>query len=199
MSFRFGSERGPRRARLLHLFLLLFLSFAAASSLQGSHGRPTNPETAETATTTVFLVRHAEKVRGEQAGKDPDLTDAGRARARALAHTLGNAGVDVVYSTQLKRNRQTAAPLADLLGLETRIVQTAGDDLIERMKERVLRHRGQTVVFVGHSNTTPQLARALGAVDAPDIADDEFEDLYQLIITGDQVQLVHLRYGHPTP
>jgi hypothetical protein len=56
------------------------------------------------------------------------------------------------------------------------------------------------VLAVGHSNTVPELARALGAADAPDIPDHQNHDLYLLRLgTGEDptagVEFVHLRYG----
>ena len=46
--------------------------------------------------------------------KDPDLSDAGRARAESLANVLKDAGITAIYATELKRTQQTAAPLARL-------------------------------------------------------------------------------------
>lgn len=152
-----------------------------------------------TRTTTIFLVRHAEKVRGPEVGRDPELTEAGHARARALAHTLSDAGIDVITTTQWRRTSQTAAPLADLLGLEPKVVRTDEPRFIERMVELVEAHRGRTLVVVGHSDTTPDLARALGATTAPDISDDDFDDLYQVQLGDGSPRFIHLRFGHPTP
>ena len=56
--------------------------------------------------TTVLLVRHAEK----ETGRDPGLTAAGQARARALVEVAKGAGVSAIYHTQLERTRLTAAP-----------------------------------------------------------------------------------------
>jgi broad specificity phosphatase PhoE len=63
--------------------------------------------------TVVLLVRHAERapVRGR-----PDL-EVGRARAMALADLGKVTGVSVIITTQLQRTRQTAAPLAEALGI----------------------------------------------------------------------------------
>jgi len=60
--------------------------------------------------TTVILVRHAEK--SSDGSKDPELTDAGNARAIALAKLLKEVKVDAIYSTGFKRTQNTVAPLA---------------------------------------------------------------------------------------
>ena len=164
--------------------------------------QPTEPPADEGAgdrdpTITVFLARHAEKVR-DRTVADPPLTEAGRQRARDLAMTLSEAGIEVVFTTQWLRTRQTAAPTAEHLGLEALPIE-ARDDFIQQMVRRITELEGKTILVVGHSDTTPELARALGASEAPDIADDDFDDLYQVVISPTDRRFVHLRYGHPTP
>ena len=63
--------------------------------------------------TTVILVRHAEK---QSEGDDPSLTAAGKERALALVHVLGEMDVAAVYSTPYARTRETAQPLATGIG-----------------------------------------------------------------------------------
>src|SRR3546814_11474619 len=59
---------------------------------------------------TYVVVRHAEKV--DDASRDPSLTDAGRARAHALAELLRSRDVVAVYATDFRRPRDTAEPTA---------------------------------------------------------------------------------------
>src|SRR5438045_7579771 len=66
--------------------------------------------TATAAQSTIFFVRHAEKAGG--GGDNPDLSEAGRARAESLATVLKDADISAIYTTELKRTQQTAAPLA---------------------------------------------------------------------------------------
>jgi broad specificity phosphatase PhoE len=63
---------------------------------------------------TVFIVRHAEKADNS---KDAELSEAGRARAEALANMLRDSKISVIYTTEFKRTQQTAAPLAKALDL----------------------------------------------------------------------------------
>src|ERR1700720_2165791 len=67
-----------------------------------------------TVQSTIFIVRHAEKA---DATKDSDLSEAGRARAEALAKMLKDAKINAIYATEFKRTQQTAAPLAKALGI----------------------------------------------------------------------------------
>lgn len=71
----------------------------------------------------LFLVRHGQTHANVARQLDTavpglDLTDVGRAQARALADRLGGEDLGAIYTSDLVRTQQTAAPLAELLGLE---------------------------------------------------------------------------------
>jgi 2,3-bisphosphoglycerate-dependent phosphoglycerate mutase len=73
--------------------------------------------------TTLLLVRHGETDWNRdgrwQGHSDTPLNDAGREQARRVAPELSD--VDVVYSSDLARARETAEILAEPLGLEVRL------------------------------------------------------------------------------
>src|SRR5258705_13492021 len=105
-------------------------------------------------TTTVIVVRHAEKA--AEPAADPPLTAAGEARAEALVSAVGSLPVTAIVSTDFARTRSTAAPLAARLGLTPEIVDARAPDHARALAQGVLaRHRGETVGVVGHSNTGP--------------------------------------------
>lgn len=83
----------------------------------------------------LLLIRHALPVRvdeGEVAGPaDPALAPAGWEQAAALAAWLAEERVDAVWSSPLRRARETAAPLAERLGLPV----TVDDGLSEYDRE----------------------------------------------------------------
>lgn len=95
--------------------------------------------------TTVIIVRHAER----DPGADPPLNAEGQARAQALAAVLADAGVEAIYCTDLIRNRDTARPLANRLGLtpnvigEDRYADTPGV-VAELLREILTTHAGGT-------------------------------------------------------
>ncbi|MER7072189.1 histidine phosphatase family protein [Terrabacter sp. NPDC000476] len=71
----------------------------------------------------LFLVRHGQTHANVARQLDTavpglDLTDEGRAEARALADRLGGEDLGAIYTSDLVRTQQTAGPLAELLGLE---------------------------------------------------------------------------------
>lgn len=77
------------------------------------------------ATATVVLVRHAQSewnASGRWQGHaDPPLSPEGEAQARALAERMRGRTASLLISSDLRRAVQTAAPLADVLGLEPRV------------------------------------------------------------------------------
>ena len=140
----------------------------------------------------LFLVRHAEK--GD--GADPPLTEAGQRRAQTLARMLAESGIGHIHSTDYVRTRETAAPVAERLGLEVRIYDPAR---LEELADKLL-HEGGRHLVVGHSNTTPELVSVLGGDPGEPIEDAwEYDRLY-LVIPDSQgnTSKVLIRYGAPS-
>lgn len=142
----------------------------------------------------VILVRHAERADAGQAAagttsSDPDLSPAGHARAEALARLLKDATITAIYTTELKRTRQTAAPLARVTGLKPSIVPAAQSaDLV-----RAITQATGVVLVVGHSNTVPELIARLGCKEPVTIGDEEFDNLF-VLVRGAPPTLLRLRY-----
>lgn len=142
----------------------------------------------------VFVVRHAERADTASGGApmmatDPDLSDAGRARAASLAAALKNAKITAIFVTPYKRTQLTAEPLAKALGIQPIAIDpkdAAG--LIEKVKAAT-----GNVLVVGHSNTVPDVLTRLGIADAPKLADSDYDNLF-LVIRGEKSSLVRLHY-----
>lgn len=68
----------------------------------------------------LWLIRHALPVRidGGEGPADPGLSEVGHDQARLMAGWWNRHGVDAVYSSPMRRARETAAPLAELGGHE---------------------------------------------------------------------------------
>jgi phosphohistidine phosphatase SixA len=149
---------------------------------------------AETATaaTTVFLVRHAEKVAGDG---DVALSPAGRERAALLAWTLKDANVTRIFTSQMARTKDTAAPLADTLKIEAEVLRAQDPKALVTALRGL--PRGSTALVVGHSNTVPLVVEGLGGSKVAPIGEDEFDRLLVLTIDGSTTTVASLRYGPP--
>jgi 2,3-bisphosphoglycerate-dependent phosphoglycerate mutase len=122
----------------------------------------------------VFLVRHAEKVEGAADPKNPELSSAGRVRAASLAAMFKDADVKAVFASEYTRTQQTAQEIARVAGVAVTVVpakETAA--LITKLQEI----NGNAVV-VGHSNTLPEIIKALGVATDLQIAETEYDNLF---------------------
>jgi len=151
-------------------------------------------ETMASAQQTVILVRHAE-IQGSAMAepKGLPLTEAGEARAKRLAALLKDAGISAIYVTDFVRTRETAAPLARELNKDP-VVLAKGDPqmLVEKLRTE---HGGQTVLLVGHTDTLPGLAKALGHPAEIKIEPQDFGNLFVVTTRGGgSPVLLRLRY-----
>lgn len=142
----------------------------------------------------IFVVRHAERAdtgagAAAKTATDPDLSEAGQARAASLASLLRDAGIRDIYVTEYKRTQQTAAPLAKALGV-TPIVIAATDTA--GLASRLKRAAGPALV-VGHSNSVPDVIAALGVTTPVSVADTEFDHLF-IVTPQSPPHLIQLRY-----
>jgi 2,3-bisphosphoglycerate-dependent phosphoglycerate mutase len=141
---------------------------------------------------SVFVVRHAERADGGAAGmstSDPDLSNAGKARAQSLAAALKDAGITSIYVTEFKRTQQTAAPLAQALGIHVTVVPSKDmAALIDKLKAAA----GNTLV-IGHSNTVPEVIKQLGISDPVKLNDTDYDFLF-VVTQGSPASLLRLHY-----
>ncbi|HSG07200.1 MAG TPA: histidine phosphatase family protein [Longimicrobiales bacterium] len=138
----------------------------------------------------VYLVRHAE--RAEDGTNDPPISDAGESRAHELAALLKDAGIDHVHSTDLKRTRQTGAPIVEALATPVEVYDpTDLPGFATTLRSTPGRH-----LVLGHSNTTPDLVAALGGTPGDAIDESEYDRLYVVVVPAKgPVSTVLLRYG----
>jgi broad specificity phosphatase PhoE len=141
---------------------------------------------AANAQTTIFIVRHAEKA---DATKDTDLSESGRTRADVLAKTLRDADITAIYTSEFKRTLETAEPLAKALGIKS--INLAAKD-IDSLAATLRASHGNALV-VGHGDTIPNLIKALGISEPINIAENDYGNLFVVILT-DKPKLIHLHY-----
>ncbi len=146
-------------------------------------------------TTTIVLVRHAER----PPGTDPDLLPEGQLRAGDLSRALERANVKAIFHTNFKRTKQTAESLAVKVAVSMTEVPYAGSgqetvhvaDLIQRMNA----FSGRTVLYVGHTTTVPAIIAALGITPAPTIPETAFNRFYVVTRRKGSTGLVEVTYG----
>jgi broad specificity phosphatase PhoE len=144
--------------------------------------------------TTVFVVRHSEKV---SEASDAVLSEVGWNRAADLLGVMEDAEVSALYASQYARAQQTVEPIAERFGLEIQI-HDASDS--EGLAARILAdHAGEVVLVSGHSNTVPGIVAALGAPEPAAIADWDYDDLFVVTVgAGREARYLHLSYGDPS-
>lgn len=126
----------------------------------------------------IFVVRHAEREVAPAVGGDSNLSDVGRARAESLAKTLKDAGVAAVYATEFKRTQETAAPMAKAAGVNVTVIP-AGD--VATLAEK-LRAEHRNALVVGHSNTVPEILKALGISTPVSLGESDYDNLFVVIL-----------------
>jgi phosphohistidine phosphatase SixA len=146
--------------------------------------------------TTIYIVRHADKAVG--GGADPQLSQAGLARAQTLAHMLRQDKVKAVFVTQYLRSRQTGEPAAldSGVALQEYSDPQAVADLI------LANHEGKRVLVVAHSNTVKVIAARLTGsigVAVADLQEHQYDRFYVVHRIGPKGHLDRLRYGAATP
>ena len=138
----------------------------------------------------VFLVRHAERADNS---KDSPLSASGIGRAARLAAMLEDAGITAIYTTEYRRTKETAAPLGRAVHVTPVVVSAADGDALARKVRASGPH--DRVLVVGHSNTVPDLIRALGVASPVTIGEAEYDNLFILIPQpGGAPRLVRLRF-----
>jgi phosphohistidine phosphatase SixA len=150
--------------------------------------------------TTVILVRHAE--REALVTPDPQLSEAGRLRAQALAVAVREAGIQAIIVTQFVRTRATARPLAIDLGIIPEIVPDTGARHANEVADVIRRkHAGQTVLVIGHGHTIPPIMRALGVTQAlPRLCENQYDLIFFISVAPPSpTRIVRARYGAATP
>ena len=150
-------------------------------------------------TTTIVLVRHAEKQLG--AISDAPLSPQGELRATRLAQMFGDSEPfgrvqqDLCHqhaphpADRRGSRRSASASSADRRGRE--------DSTRASSRSRVLReNRGGLALIVGHSNTVPEIVAALSRrEDVPPIGEEEFDTLYVVTVpTIGKASVLRMKY-----
>jgi broad specificity phosphatase PhoE len=151
------------------------------------------PAAQDTAARTIILVRHAERASNNG---DLPLNEAGRQRAALLARLLGHAGITHVFTSEMIRTKETAAPLAAQLNLTPVVVPVAQRDALIAQLDQL--PGGSVALVVNHGGPLPDLIQRLGAPAPSEIGEGQFDRLF--VVTRDasgQASVIEMRYGEP--
>lgn len=143
--------------------------------------------------TDIFVVRHAEKLKGE----DPGLTQQGQKRAQALKFLQEAFAVDIsgIYTSSARRTNETATPLSNFV--QKPIVNVIGktdfDTLFEDIREK---HEEKAVLVVGHTSTIPKLIKYVNpTIEKFRISSRNFSRLFRIkLVDGEFAGLEEFRY-----
>ncbi len=181
--------------------LLAILCFVSLLSLGSGIGvTAVSLPQSEFKVTTVYLVRHAEKAAAPAA--DPPLLEAGTKRAEDLARKLSTAGIKTISTSQFLRTKHTAEPLAKQLGIANTMIPVKMDSMntrqlapeyLKQISDLIASSTG-SVLIVGHSNTVPELIKALGGDIVPTIDDATYDDLFVVTVYAKgKAKVAHLK------
>ena len=172
---------------------LAALAFLASFMLSS----PVHAQIVSDTPSLLIAVRHADTL--AEPG-DRALSDAGIIRSQALAVAIRNAGVTAIITSQFRRSRDTAQPIASALGLTPEVIpisRTTIDSHMKQLEEAVRKHKGGVVLVVGHEETLTLLIAALGGPRLPHICPRHHANLFLLTMSAGKAHLVHSRYGAP--
>ena len=142
--------------------------------------------------TTFIVVRHAETA---GIGNNPNLSNAGLARAEKLRQALSTVPLKAVYTTNFNRTTQTAQPTADDNALGLTIYNASNQSpFVDNVLEM---YRLNAVLVVGHSNTVPELLNILvGSASYMMLPETEYDNLFVVtVFEKGNSKVVHLKYG----
>jgi broad specificity phosphatase PhoE len=144
--------------------------------------------------TTVYIVRHAEKQTQDKKNQDPSLNELGKQRAEDLKTYLAKEKIGYIFTTPYKRNQETAAPLAKHLDLGIEFYEAHDTAfLAKRVKQELV---GKRILVVGHSNTVIKIAEALGAkLSLKELQEEDYDFIIQLKIKGDKIKSQIKHFG----
>lgn len=143
--------------------------------------------TAAAKTTTIILTRHGDR--------DPlaeELNDKGRLRAEALVEAVSDMNITAIYSPDLKRNLDTAQPLATRLGIEVQVLSSSRNQVVTTI---LTRHPGEVVIWIGNSGNLKDIYSLLGGEGTPPTT---YGDLYIVEVNNSgNPEVTKKRYGPP--
>ena len=125
--------------------------------------------------TSVYLIRHAEKIRTDENERDPLLNKSGLLRAKKWSEIFQKIEINKILSTDTKRTISTVIPTSKKKKIKIELYRPE-EITYESFLEK---NKGKKVLIVGHSNTIPETTNILIKNKFYDhIEDDNNSNLY---------------------
>lgn len=175
--------------RIIYLFPFVLILFSVKVRAQQEKKQWNNY--------TFYLVRHAEK----DTGNNPALKPEGFIRAGDLYRRLKNEGIRGILVSQYKRSQLTSDSLRIYSGTDTFCYKTdlSGDNIMSVISTKC--NKPAVLLIIGHNNTIPVIIRKLGVTgfDLTEIPDNEYDNIYKVVIRKNKARLFIMKYGKPSP
>ena len=107
--------------------------------------------------TSVYLIRHAEKIRTDKNERDPLLNKSGLLRAKKWSEIFRKIEIDKILSTDTKRTISTVIPTSEEKKVKIELYRPKEITYESFLEE----NKGKKVLVVGHSNTIPETTNIL--------------------------------------
>ena len=127
--------------------------------------------------TQIYILRHTEKA--DETSENPDLSVQGIERAKYWKKVLQHTEFDQVFTTDFKRNIQTAELISAASSVKPELYYPMSFDVLKFLNLI----KGQQVLIIGHSNTIPDMVnRLIGETKYPPMSHKNYNILYIITI-----------------
>lgn len=133
----------------------------------------------------VFVMRHLPKEEHKElpVNKDPDLNSVGKKMAIDLAQQSFMSQIDVSFTTDYRRTKQSIAPSSKQYDFDVYLYDPRNNQLLlERVTKEFC---GKNVIIIGHSNTVPAIVTAFGGRFDVTFAGQKLNDDTQVLLSED--------------
>lgn len=140
---------------------------------------------------TIYLFRHAEKVLDFD-GDNPPLTTNGIYQSMQIADILKDRNIELVYSTDYRRNKMTIEPLVDSTGVTLTSYEW---DKWEEVIDAINSGEEKTIAICGHGDILlPMIEKLGGKRPQAEIGKHEYKTIYQVNRKGDEVSVKTMKF-----
>lgn len=143
----------------------------------------------DTTISTFYFIRHAEKDRSNLDDINPELNQDGLGRAMRWAEIFDPITLDVIYTTD-HGTAMTAAPTSIKKDIEVKYYSPEDANIEQFIQD----HKGQNVLVIGHSDTTPDFVnKIIGEEKYYTLDDYDNSSFFIVRFIGDDATDIHLK------